>query len=148
MFTTADNGLAGPDALPAGAWSHVATTWDGTTSRLYVNGDEVASRPLSGTAVVSNGALRIGGNAIWAEWFKGTIDEVRVYNRALSAEQLLADTDTPIGKGAGSQMSAAREAEGPAPEADRALEGALGPLVLARPSRPLPRRPLADPSVT
>ena len=61
--------------------------------------------PLSGTARVSNGALRIGGNAIWGEWFDGTIDEVRVYNRALSPEELLADRDTPIAKGSGSEMS-------------------------------------------
>jgi hypothetical protein len=106
VFTTSDNGLAGPDRLPAGEWSHVATTWDGTTLRLYVNGEEKASMPLSGTAVRTSGALRIGGNAVWAEWFKGTIDEVRVYNRALTPAQLLADRDTPIEKGSGNRMSA------------------------------------------
>ena len=34
----------------------------------------------------SNGALRIGGNSLWSEFFKGRIDEVRIYNRALSAD--------------------------------------------------------------
>ena len=29
--------------------------------------------------------LQIGGNSVWAEWFQGQIDDVRVYNRALSA---------------------------------------------------------------
>ena len=42
------------------------------------------------------GALRIGGNAIWAEWFSGLIDEVRVYNRALPAAELQADMATPV----------------------------------------------------
>ena len=60
---------------------------------------------VSGPIKVSGGALRIGGNAVWAEWFDGTIDEVRVYNRALSPEQILADRDTPIAKGSGSELS-------------------------------------------
>ena len=105
VFTTADNGVAGPSPLPADAWSHVATTYDGTTLRLFVDGAEVATRAVSGPIKVSGGALRIGGNAVWAEWFDGTIDEVRVYNRALSADEILADRDTPIAKGSGSQMS-------------------------------------------
>jgi hypothetical protein len=105
VFTDRDNGLAGPTSLAEGEWSHVATTWDGETLRLFVNGAEVANMPLSGPAITSTGALRIGGNAVWGEWFEGRIDEVRVYNRALSAEELLADRDTPISAGSGSQMS-------------------------------------------
>jgi hypothetical protein len=42
-------------------------------------------------------ALRIGGNAVWNEWFQGRIDEVRVYNRALSAAEIAADMNTPVG---------------------------------------------------
>ena len=63
--------------------------------RLYVNGKQVASDRLQGTAVVSNGALRIGGNKVWAEWFKGAIDDVRVYSRALSAAEIGADMAAP-----------------------------------------------------
>ena len=85
VFTSTDNGLAGTKAITLNAWSHVASTWDGTTARLYINGTEVARSALSGTAATSTGALRIGGNNVWAEWFKGVIDEVRVYSRALSA---------------------------------------------------------------
>jgi hypothetical protein len=104
-YTDRDNGVAGPDRLPQGEWSHVATTWDGATLRVYVNGAEVASIPLEDEIRTSSGALRIGGNAIWGEWFDGQIDEVRVYNRALSPEEILADRDTPISKGSGSEMS-------------------------------------------
>ncbi len=35
----------------------------------------------------STGALRIGGNTIWGEWFQGDIDEVRIYNRALAGSR-------------------------------------------------------------
>ena len=40
--------------------------------------------------------LKIGGNAIWGEWFSGLIDEVRVYNRALSVDEIQSDMNTSI----------------------------------------------------
>ena len=40
--------------------------------------------------------MKIGGNAIWGEWFAGLIDEVRLYNRALTPTQLQTDMATPI----------------------------------------------------
>jgi hypothetical protein len=86
----------GTAVLPLNTWSHLATTWDGTTMRLYVNGVQVGSRAVSGTIAVSSGQLRIGGNAIWGEWFAGRIDEVRIYNRALSAAEVQADMTTPV----------------------------------------------------
>ena len=61
----------------------MAATYDGTTLRLYVNGTLVSPAAVAGSIVTSTGALRIGGNAIWGEFFSGLIDEVRVYNRAL-----------------------------------------------------------------
>ena len=53
-------------------WSHLAMTWDGSTQRLFVNGTQVATRALTGNLVNSAGALRFGGNNVWAEWFAGT----------------------------------------------------------------------------
>ena len=91
-----DVGLVGPAALPANTWSHVATTYDGTTHRLYVNGSQVASVSRSGKIGTSPRPLRIGGNAVFGEWFNGTIDEVRVYNRALTAAEISADRNRPI----------------------------------------------------
>jgi hypothetical protein len=101
VFTTGDLGLQGPAVLPANAWSHLAMTWDGLTVRVYVNGSQVASGALAGTAAASASPLRIGGNSVWGEWFAGLIDEVRVYNRALTAAEIAGDRDTAIGGGAG-----------------------------------------------
>jgi glucose/arabinose dehydrogenase/PKD repeat protein len=97
VHTSSDVGLRGPSALPLNTWSHLAGTWNALVMRLYVNGTEVANSPLVGTALTSNSPLRIGGTAVWPEWFAGQIDEVRVYNRALSQPQIAADRDTPIG---------------------------------------------------
>jgi hypothetical protein len=83
--------------VPLNAWTHLATTYDGATLRLFVNGAQVSSRALPGQILVSSGPLRIGGNAVWPEWFQGLIDELRVYNRALSVQEIGTDMNTPIG---------------------------------------------------
>jgi hypothetical protein len=77
--------LTAPSALPVNAWSHLALTWNGMTLRLYVNGAEVAAHPRTGTLQTTTASLDIGGNSPYGEYFLGRIDEVRIYNRALSA---------------------------------------------------------------
>ena len=75
----------GPTALTANTWAHLAATYDGVTMRLYVNGVQVASRAQTGAIATSTNPLQIGGDSIYGQYFAGLIDEVRVYNRALSA---------------------------------------------------------------
>ncbi len=41
--------------------------------------------------------LKLGGNAIWGEWFAGQLDDVRVYDAALTAAQIQTDMNTPVG---------------------------------------------------
>ena len=90
------DGLGPTTALPVNTWSHIATTYDRTNWRFYVNGVQVATRAYAPAIQTSTGALRIGGNNIWAEWFAGQIDEVRLYDRALSAAEVVADRDKPV----------------------------------------------------
>jgi hypothetical protein len=94
---TSDIDATASTVLPVNVWVHVATTYDGATLRTYVNGAQVASRAVTGNIVTSTSPLRIGGDSIWGEYFTGLIDEVRIYNRALTAAQLQADMTTPIG---------------------------------------------------
>ena len=83
--------LEGGHWLIANQWAHLAATYDGATQRLYVDGTQVASQPQTGLIQTSDGALRIGGNSIWGEWFAGRIDEIRIYNRALNAAEIQND---------------------------------------------------------
>ena len=92
-----ERNAVGSAALPLNAWSHLAATFDGSTVRLFVNGVQAGSLPFSGSMAASTGALRLGGNGVWGEWFAGLIDEVRVYNRALSATEIQQDMQTPVG---------------------------------------------------
>jgi hypothetical protein len=89
--------VGGVTPLAADAWTHVAITYDGSTARLYVNGTLVAEVPVTGALDQDGGALTIGGNTAWGEFFSGPIDEVRIYNRALDATQIQADLNTPVG---------------------------------------------------
>ena len=83
--------------LPANTWTHLAATYDGATMRLYVNGALSGSTTATGSMPASTGPFRIGGNAIWDEWFAGQLDDLRLYNRALSATEVQADMATPVG---------------------------------------------------
>jgi hypothetical protein len=78
-------------------WTHLAATYDGTTLRLFKNGTQIAATPYAGSIFAGTGPLHLGGNAIWGEWFAGQLDDVRVYNQALTATQIQTDMNTRVG---------------------------------------------------
>jgi hypothetical protein len=86
----------GTSAVPLNAWTHLAVTYDNTTLRLFVNGVQVGTAAVAGPLLTSTGALRIGGNSIWGEFFQGRIDDIRLYGRALSAAEIQADMDAVV----------------------------------------------------
>ena len=89
----------GTATLPTNTWTHLAATFDGTTLRLYVNGAQVSSVAKAGSIVTSTNALQIGGDSIHGQYFAGLIDDVRVYNTALSQSEIATDMITPVGGG-------------------------------------------------
>ena len=88
--------LIGGGALPANIWSFLAATYDGATIQLYINGTQVASQPQTGAIMASANPLQIGGDTIYGQYFQGAIDEVRIYNLALTAAQIQADMNMPL----------------------------------------------------
>ncbi|HET7445015.1 MAG TPA: LamG-like jellyroll fold domain-containing protein [Solirubrobacterales bacterium] len=88
-----------PEVMPAKTWTHVAMTSDGIHLRLYVNGKLVDSGSAR-AAMESNGPLQIGcaktADHSFNEYFDGKIDEVRIYNRSLSAAELATDAATSV----------------------------------------------------
>ncbi|MEN3943514.1 putative Ig domain-containing protein [Prosthecobacter sp. SYSU 5D2] len=73
--------------LTAGTWQHVVATYDGSTMRLYVNGALVSSNPFTGSINHSNTSVLIGGGIADGPW-KGGVDELLVYNRALTLAEI------------------------------------------------------------
>ena len=86
----------GTSTLPVSTWSFLTETYDGSTLRLYVNGTQVASTAHTGTIATSTNPLQIGGDSIYGQFFTGLIDNVRVYNTALTAAQIQTDQATPV----------------------------------------------------
>ena len=89
----------GTAALPLNTWTHLAVTFGAGTLRLYVNGVQVGTQVVSGSLVTSANPLTIGGNGVWSEWFAGLIDEVRIYNRALTQAEIQAGMTQTLGGG-------------------------------------------------
>ena len=77
-------------AVSQGLWVHVASTWDGSTVRHYLNGVLLAqTAAFSGPLHVSDASLIIGANVPYnATAFKGIIDDARLYNHALTLSEV------------------------------------------------------------
>jgi len=76
--------------IVAGRVYDVAGTYDGATERLYVNGVQVASAALTGSADLTISGLRIGSWDGTQQFFAGTLDDVSAYPSALSPSQVAA----------------------------------------------------------
>ncbi len=83
------------DPLSDHAWSHVALTFNGNRTYLYVDG-ELVDNGGAEPVVTSEGELEIGGSTSTGEYFDGRIDEVRIYNRGLGAAEVGGDMEAPI----------------------------------------------------
>jgi hypothetical protein len=89
----------GTAALPINTWTFLTETYDGTAVRLYVNGTLMTSTAHTGAIATSSNPLQIGGDSIYGQYFAGLIDNIRVYNVALTAAQIQADQTTPVTSG-------------------------------------------------
>jgi Concanavalin A-like lectin/glucanases superfamily len=89
--------VEGPKAIEANVWTHLAFTYDGAYMRLYVNGALVSTKKEETSPPEAPGNLKIGCSAWWwNQGFSGKIDEVRLYDRALSGGEIAADSSTPV----------------------------------------------------
>ncbi|HUA66530.1 MAG TPA: LamG-like jellyroll fold domain-containing protein [Alphaproteobacteria bacterium] len=95
-FGGSDTVLDGTGGLPTNTWSYLAATYDGITTRLYVNGVQVASQAQTGPIATSTNPLQIGGDSFYGQFFQGIIDEVRIYDVALTAAQIQTDMNTSL----------------------------------------------------
>ncbi len=81
----------GPQPIDSRRWTHLAGTYDGSRAILYVDGAEVGSWPISGVFAADTTPVILGGNGNEAEVterFPGSIDEVALFNRALSRDEI------------------------------------------------------------
>jgi hypothetical protein len=77
---------------PINAWKHIVITCNGTTAKCYLNGSLVSSLPLQNDNSANDNTtdLYIGADTHnVTEFHKGKLDEIRIYCRVLSAEEVL-----------------------------------------------------------
>jgi hypothetical protein len=97
-FTTYDGNAnqfatTAADTIVLSQWQHLAATFDGATKRVYIDGVELADMPYPTTLRYDDNPMKIGcddnsaGNALF---FEGILDDLQLYDRALSAAEIAA----------------------------------------------------------
>ncbi len=92
-------------SLKSGKWTLVVLTYDGKNIIQYLDGKKINLAPLSGHLNISDGKFWLGrnGNEFFHMYFHGMIDEVKIYNRALSADEVLIYYNSVIPSGTGNK---------------------------------------------
>ena len=76
---------------PLDTWTHVVVTYDQGVGTTYINGTQVHSLDIGVDNLgAGSHALRIGGRVVHSQYFDGRIDEVGLYDGALTAAEVLA----------------------------------------------------------
>jgi hypothetical protein len=90
-LTAFSHHLTADAPLPTGRWVHVAGTFDGKVMRIYVDGEERGALERPGPAKPNQFHLCLGNYAVkHAAHFTGLLDEVKLYSRALTADEVRA----------------------------------------------------------
>ena len=89
--TSSFNENSPASALTTGIWQHIAVTYDKENWIYYLNGEDIGSDTHVEAIVNNDEPLTIGCRSTGNDYFKGLIDEVKIYSRALTAEEIQAD---------------------------------------------------------
>lgn len=93
FFLAAAGEPTGTGAVPLNRWVHLAATFDGRNANLYVDGARVAASVVDNLLAADVSPLIIGGNqndasGVVDETWRGLLDDVRLYDRALTAAEV------------------------------------------------------------
>lgn len=88
-----DAGVKGK-SIQDGEWHYLVGTWDGKIISLYIDGELERSVPCEGEIKRSAQSVHIGSRNGGERFLVGTVDEVRIYNRALTQDEVKKDMRT------------------------------------------------------
>ncbi len=83
-------------ALAVNQWSHLAIVFNGSTVQFYVNGALVSTKNLAFSITARGNPLRVGADANTQQFYKGMLDDLRLYNRALTQAEVQSDMSRPV----------------------------------------------------
>jgi hypothetical protein len=73
-------------SISTGVWTHIVGTWDGTHIRIFKNGSAISETEATGELGDTSSPIRMGSTG--GEKFDGGLDEVTIWDRALSSEEI------------------------------------------------------------
>lgn len=82
--------------LPYGQWSHLAITFNGSQVLFYVNGNLVSTKNLSATLTARGQQMRFGSDANSQQLYFGLLDDLRIYNKVQTANEVQSDMNTGL----------------------------------------------------
>ncbi|NIO22624.1 MAG: hypothetical protein GTN38_01170, partial [Candidatus Aenigmarchaeota archaeon] len=85
------NSISTTSIVPINEWVHITVVGSSSGLRIYINGELDASNSVPYGALNTDNTLEIGAEPHFTEYFNGTIEEVRIYDRALSSQEVLAN---------------------------------------------------------
>ena len=90
--TAWSHGVTSPQPVALGTWTHVVATYDNQTLRLYIDGAETATLERGGPIAASGSGLCLGNftGGHQGAFFQGVMDEVKLFDRALTAAEVAA----------------------------------------------------------
>lgn len=91
LYLASSTTLDSPTNVTLGAWNQVCMTYDGATLVMYQNGVQVQSQALSGAMGSLTRAVSIGALSNGTQPINGSVDEAKIYSRALSATEIKAE---------------------------------------------------------
>ncbi len=107
-FSHTSDRAGGGFKLPPEEWHHVAGAYDGTVMRLYIDGVLKAEMPVTGgiSSMLPDSFISIGSEegrfncreCLRSRYFNGLLDEIKIYSRALTVDEIQADMDSSPGE--------------------------------------------------
>jgi hypothetical protein len=91
---TINGGINSPDTIPLMKWTNIVFTYNGNEASLYKDGMLKASSTVSFSLLNSTFELFFGkefsSNSVDSRWFNGSLDDIAIYNRALTQQEITA----------------------------------------------------------
>jgi len=88
FYDDAGRDTCSPDSPPVDEWHHITGTYDGTLFKCYIDGELADEWAYTGTMPENELSVMIGRRTTGGCQFNGLIDEVMIYNHALSDDQV------------------------------------------------------------
>lgn len=152
------SGRVSDSSVPVNEFFNLAVTLNTSEFKAYINGDLIATYPNPAPPRLNNDPVIIGGGGYYSlsEFFKGVIDEIRIYNRPLSASEIwdihypeTYKAITPIGRAVNVQPQSPKTSEIPVSLTfDHVITGGTTSVTASRTGpTPPPGSKLGNPSI-